>query len=219
MRAVVVLQKPMHRSKTRLTGWLSDEQRFGLVHSMLYDVLNALSKVPSLDQFSIMTCDPNAIKLAKNFGANIYYERSVSGMNHAVKSVVDVLDSDVNELIILLSDIPLVSVEELNSIMTQKKEAPVTIFPCKKGTGTNGLMLSPPKVINAAFGENSMEKHLAKAKHVGCEYQLGHAPLLSYDIDTIKDLRYVKEMGKGTKTYQYIHEQCILEKTESAGVR
>ncbi|WP_158555825.1 2-phospho-L-lactate guanylyltransferase [Peribacillus glennii] len=212
MISVVVLQKPMHRSKTRLTGILSAEQRIGLAYSMLYDVLNVLSEVPSIDEFSIVTCDPNAMGLATKFGANLYYEEKVSGMNQAIKAVVDSLHERVDELLILPSDIPLITVKEIDMIITQKRQAPVTVFPCKNGTGTNGLLLTPPSAIDTAFGMYSLEKHCLSAFKAGYEYHIGTAPLLSYDIDTVTDLFMIHELGKGTKTYEYIHSQQVLDK-------
>ncbi|WP_158211676.1 2-phospho-L-lactate guanylyltransferase [Alkalihalobacterium alkalinitrilicum] len=212
MNSVIVLQKPMHKSKTRLNGLLSSDQRIGLAYSMLYDVLKVLSKVPSIDELSIVTSDPDAIQLAKKFGAKLYFEQSVAGMNQAIKTVVDSLDHRVKELLILPGDIPLITVNEVDFIMKQKRRVPVTIFPCKDRTGTNGLILSPPKVIDTAFGTNSIEKHRLNAMKVGCEYLLGTAPLLSYDIDTTMDLYYIEKFGKGTKTYDYIYSQGIIEK-------
>jgi 2-phospho-L-lactate/phosphoenolpyruvate guanylyltransferase len=214
MISVVVLQKPMHRSKTRLTSILSAEQRIGLACSMLYDVFKVLSDVPSIDELSIVTCDPNAICLAKEIGAKQYYEKNVSGINQAIKTVVDSLDERVDELFILPSDIPLITVKEMDLIIKQKRRAPVTVFPCKNRTGTNGLILSPPRVIDTAFGVNSLEKHCMNAVKAGCEYHVGTAPLLSYDIDTITDLYKVNDLGEGTKTYDYIHNQHILTKLQ-----
>jgi 2-phospho-L-lactate/phosphoenolpyruvate guanylyltransferase len=218
MISVVVLQKPMFRSKTRLNSLLSADQRMGLAYSMLYDVFNVLSEVPSIDELSIVTCDPNAIQLAQKFGANIFYEQCVSGMNYAIKTFVDSLDHRVKELFILPSDIPLITVKELDNIINQKRQAPVTIFPCKNRTGTNGLLLSPPKVMDTAFGINSLEKHSLNANKAGLEYQIGTAPFLSYDIDTTIDVTIIKELGEGTKTYDFMLNQHIFDKLKTEEV-
>lgn len=179
----IVMQKPINNAKTRLKNWLSSNERVNLVHSMLFDVINTLSKVPSIDVLCLVTSDPQALDIAKQFGIHIFSDKEANGMNNAIKFVVDALPIDVQQLLIFPADIPLISEDEIDNIVKMARNTPVTIIPCRKGTGTNGLILSPPKVIKTAFGMNSKENHCLMAMEARVNYSVVHSYSLSCDID------------------------------------
>ncbi|MDN3016188.1 2-phospho-L-lactate guanylyltransferase [Paenibacillus sp. BSR1-1] len=212
MNLAIVMQKPMNNAKTRLKHWLSSFERISLVHSMLFEVCNTLSKVPSIDRIGIVTSDPTAVKVANQFGAHVFYEREPRGMNAAIKFVVDQLPREVNKLLIFPADIPLISIRELSIIIRLAAETPVTIIPCRNGTGTNGLILSPPDIISTAFGVNSMVRHCMNAQKAGVNYSIIQNSSLAYDIDTVEDLLLLKTLGEGTKTKDFLENNHIFEK-------
>ncbi|WP_047154807.1 2-phospho-L-lactate guanylyltransferase [Aneurinibacillus tyrosinisolvens] len=212
MNVAIVMQKPIHQAKTRLKNWLSLDERIGLVQSMLFDVLSTLASVSCIDVLGIVTNDPKAIILAGQFDFHIFYEKEVQGMNKAIKFAVDALPDNIEQLLILPADIPLISDFEVNNLLQMVRKAPVTVIPCRKGTGTNGLVLSPPGVINTAFGVNSKEKHCLMATTAGLNYSIFHSFSLSHDIDTVEDLLLLKTMGEGTKTREYLERYQIFDK-------
>ncbi|WP_419884146.1 2-phospho-L-lactate guanylyltransferase [Peribacillus sp. B-H-3] len=208
----IVMQKPMNRAKSRLKNWLSLYERSCLVQSMLFDVLNTLSRVPEIGALGIVTSDPQAIVLAQQFGIQIFYEKEVQGMNQAIKFVVDALPDDVQQLFIFPSDIPLISGNEVGNMVNMVRNIPVSVIPCSKGIGTNGLVLSPPRVIPTAFGVDSKEKHCLLAKKAGVEFTIFHGDTLSYDIDTVEDLLLLQTMGEGTKTKEFLERHQIFDR-------
>jgi 2-phospho-L-lactate/phosphoenolpyruvate guanylyltransferase len=208
----IVMQKPMNNAKTRLKHWLSSFERISLVHSMLFDVCNTLSKVSSIDRIGIVTSDSTAIHVTNQFGAHVFFEKEAIGMNAAIKFVVNELPKDVNKLFIFPADIPLISKSELSKIVRLVEKTPVTVIPCRKGTGTNGLILSPPGVIRTAFGVNSMVRHCIKAQTAGVNYSIIQNTSLAYDIDTVEDLLLLKTLGEGTKTKEFLENQHIFDK-------
>ncbi|RFU64870.1 2-phospho-L-lactate guanylyltransferase [Peribacillus glennii] len=212
MNLAIVLQKPMNKAKTRLKNWLSLYERIGLADSMLYDVLNTLSKVSSIDAVGIVTSDARAIAIAKQFGVHIFHEgEDALGMNQAIQFVVETLPRDVQHLFIFPADIPLISCDEITNLVKMVKNHSVSVIPCKKGTGTNVLVLSPPGVIQTAFGLNSREEHCLLAKKAGLHYWVFHSSSLSLDIDTIDDLLLLKTMGQGTKTKDFLERNQIFK--------
>jgi 2-phospho-L-lactate guanylyltransferase len=64
----------------------------------------------------------------------------------------------------------------------------VVIVPDRHGTGTNGLLLSPPDAIAPSFGPDSCERHRALALEAGIEARLARPASLLLDIDTGADL-------------------------------
>lgn len=211
MRVAVVLQKPTRTSKTRLKDWLSVEERACLVQAMLTDVLSQLSQVRSLDYFGVITRDPDAIRITQAFGGHVFFEKEVNGMNHGIRAVKELLGTRVKQMVILPADIPLISAQEVDALIRRSAYFSVTIIPCRRMTGTNGLILSPPHVMDTAFGQNSMKKHCMMACDLGLDYTVSQVPSLSNDIDTIEDLRFINQIGYGTLTRQYITQSHIIQ--------
>lgn len=218
MRAAVVLQKSIHQSKTRLKDWLSPEERRGIVEAMLIDVLSQLSHVHSLDYFGVVTRDSDVVKITQEFGGYVFHEDVVSGMNNAIHTVRGLLGTKVKQLLILPADVPLISAKEVDDLIQSSKNRSVTIIPCRRMTGTNGLLLSPLNVMDTAFGMDSMTKHCKIAHDLGLDYTVSQVTSLSIDVDTIEDLRLVMLKGFGTRTRQYILQSGIFDKKLNIGV-
>jgi 2-phospho-L-lactate guanylyltransferase (CobY/MobA/RfbA family) len=64
----------------------------------------------------------------------------------------------------------------------------VVVAPSDARDGTNALLLSPPGVIEPAFGPSSLEAHLRAAAAVGASVQVVADPELGFDLDTPDDL-------------------------------
>jgi 2-phospho-L-lactate guanylyltransferase len=67
-------------------------------------------------------------------------------------------------------------------------QAEVVIVPDRHGTGTNGLLLTPPDAIEPAFGPGSCERHRALARAAGARCQIERPASLLLDVDTGDDL-------------------------------
>jgi 2-phospho-L-lactate guanylyltransferase len=73
----------------------------------------------------------------------------------------------------------------------------VVILPDRHGSGTNGLLLSPPEAIAPAFGPGSCERHRALALAAGVACRVERLPSLLLDIDTGADLAVLGERLAG----------------------
>jgi 2-phospho-L-lactate guanylyltransferase len=71
------------------------------------------------------------------------------------------------------------------------------IVPDRHGTGTNGLLLTPPDAIAPSFGPGSCERHLALAREAGAVCRIVRSPSLLLDIDTGADLAALRERLSG----------------------
>jgi 2-phospho-L-lactate/phosphoenolpyruvate guanylyltransferase len=69
----------------------------------------------------------------------------------------------------------------------------VTIVPDRHGSGTNGLLLSPPDAIRPSFGPDSRARHERLAREAGAEWRVEQPPSLLLDIDTGADLAVLHE--------------------------
>ena len=78
---------------------------------------------------------------------------------------------------------------------------PVVIVPDRHGTGTNGLLLTPPAAIAPAFGPGSRERHQAAAKAAGVDHAVVRLASLGLDVDTPDDLAALRRGSRlGART-------------------
>ncbi|WP_078427720.1 2-phospho-L-lactate guanylyltransferase [Alkalihalobacterium alkalinitrilicum] len=212
MNMAIILQKPFNQAKTRLKGWLSPSERIGLVQAMLYDVVETLTVTPLLDRIGILTSDPRAINIAKELGIEVFYEEKVVGMNHALVNFTNLLDEEVKSLFVLPADIPLISSADISEVVNISQRVPITIIPCRKGSGTNGLVLSPPNALKTAFGRNSKTKHCYLARALDLQHIVYRNSAFSYDIDLVEDLLCFERLGDKTKTKEFLEHNKILNR-------
>jgi 2-phospho-L-lactate guanylyltransferase len=71
------------------------------------------------------------------------------------------------------------------------------IVPDRHGTGTNGLLLTPPGAIPPSFGPDSCERHVGLARSAGVACRVERVPSLLLDIDTGADLAALRERLAG----------------------
>jgi 2-phospho-L-lactate guanylyltransferase len=79
----------------------------------------------------------------------------------------------------------------------QRSTPAVTIVPDRHGTGTNGLLLSPPDAIIPSFGPSSCERHSQLARDAGIAPRVERISSLLLDIDTGADLAALRHRLSG----------------------
>ena len=84
--------------------------------------------------------------------------------------------------------------EEAGGAQRAASEPQVVIVPDRHGTGTNGLLLSPPDVITPSFGPESFERHRALALAAGVACRVERPASLLLDIDTGADLAALRAL-------------------------
>ncbi len=77
----------------------------------------------------------------------------------------------------------------------------VVIVPDRHGTGTNGLLLTPPDVMTPSFGPNSCERHGELAKAAGARCRIERVASLLLDVDTGEDLAVLRERLAGERIH------------------
>ena len=95
-------------------------------------------------------------------------------------------------MVFLPGDVPLVSAEELESVLEgfgSSNEAEFLIVPAADLGGSNCIVCSPPDCITFGFGEDSFRRHLSIARELGLNPTVMKLPGIGLDIDTPNDLR------------------------------
>lgn len=186
--------KNFENAKTRLSPALSPAERRALFRLMVEDVLAAMC-ASDLEGVLVLTNEPEAIALAKQYGASAESEPENLGQSEAVALAMAILEGEgVVSALQLPGDIPGVTPDEINAFIQVHYAAAtrgraMTIVQAHDFRGSNALAVSPPSLIPFHFGHHSFEPHLAEARSIGVEPNIVRSlPGIALDIDTPEDL-------------------------------
>ena len=190
----VVPLRGLEDAKTRLGGELDAEERLELVVVMATRTLAAARDARGLHGTVLVTADPAAARLAVWFGARTLVQR-LPGLNAAIREARAVaVQGGADAVIVLPIDLPAIDAATIDEVLDRAatEHAPgspglVAAVPDRHGTGTNVLFLSPPDVIEPAFGEDSLTAHRRAATAAGARFLELGGPLVA-DVDTGADL-------------------------------
>lgn len=188
-------------AKSRLGGTLDAEERRDLVTTMLLRTVEAALATPGLTETLVVSPDPAVLALAADLGARTMLQRS-QGLNQGLREARDdAVAGGADAVVILPIDLPLVSAGALAEMVAPVAADPgrptVVLAPDRHGRGTNALVVSPPDVIQLAFGGDSRAAHAAGAREAGARYLEVDGPL-GLDLDTPDDLLLVEAVAPET---------------------
>lgn len=194
----VVPIRGLRTAKTRLGPDLAPDARLALVTEMLRRTLVATRDASTIAGTIVVTLDPAAARLAKTHGAIGLVER-VPGLNEAIHAGRTLaMARRATAVLVLPADLPRITAAAVTELIDASRDAAdgasalglrgiVTLVPDQHGEGTNALLLSPPPVIEPAFGTSSRATHRAEALAAGATYQEIGGPL-GLDVYTRADL-------------------------------
>ena len=189
----VIPVKQLANAKQRLSSFLSASDRAALFSAMVRDVLTAVEACSLIDQIMVVTNDLEVSELGKEYDAKIHPEPQRPGLIESVTEAArDLSLAGVSTMVFLPGDVPLVSAEELESVLEgfgSSNEAEFLIVPAADLGGSNCVVCSPPDCITFGFGEDSFRRHLSIARELGLNPTVMRLPGIGLDIDTPNDLR------------------------------
>ena len=190
MNAALVPVRSIAGGKNRLASGLDGSQREALAVAMLEDMLEALSRAVSVDRTFVVSADPDLLEHARRHGAGIIDEEQPSGLNAAVTMAAKRLQAEgVNRLLTIPGDVPLLEASEIDAAFAFSAEKhPVVLVPSASLTGTNGLLTSPPTVIDFCFEGESLAAHRQQCRDRGIPMLVSRQESFAIDVDTPADL-------------------------------
>jgi 2-phospho-L-lactate guanylyltransferase len=202
MRFALLPCKPVAIAKSRLAPHVSDANRRALCHAMFHDVLECLCRAQHVEGVAVVSADPRLLDLAVRMRALAVDEGHPRGLNAAVAlGTARCVENGAASVLIVRSDLPLVTAEEIDSLFAGIPAGPhVRLARSHEGLGTNALLRTPPTVISTRFGGRSFFDHVAAAEDAGVSHSEVDLPGLSFDIDTIDDLRELHRALRPTRT-------------------
>ena len=191
----IVPVKPLRRGKSRLAGALSEDERTNLNRSLLQNTLKTLSELKEVEEVLVISRDPHALTIARNYGARTVREDGQPELNTALKRATVVAQVYATGAVLILpADLPLITAEDVRALIERAGEPPsVVIAPDRHGTGTNALLISPSGLIEYDFGENSFQRHCQRAKEAGARLEIVNLPSLGLDLDLPEDLELARQ--------------------------
>jgi len=162
---------------------------------MARDVLEALAQAPAIERTVVVTDETAIAAAAREQGAIVIADAARTGQSEAVALGIEcATDRGFGRVLCVPGDCPALDPDELQELLSSPSRRPeVVVVPDRHGTGTNGLVLTPPGVIAPAFGPGSCERHRALAIGAGASLRLEHPPSLLVDVDTGEDLAVLHE--------------------------
>ena len=196
---VVVPLRGIETGKSRLGQALDAEEREVLVLGLLARTLDVLSAWPAAQRIYLVTGDQATAELARRArpALTLVSEPRDGGLNAALRAARDAaLAAGATCVLMLPADLPLLEVAALDRLLDGADAAVaagsgrplVVAAPADARGGTNALLVSPPTLIEASFGEASLEAHLRAAARADATVQLVIDPALGFDLDTPDDL-------------------------------
>ena len=190
-------------AKTRLSPFLSPEERKNLLKAMLKDI--AITLKPIVDDIIIISKtalveeDHKPSKASKN--------GDEGSLNKALKQAMKWCRKKTRKVIILPSDIPLIGKTNIKLLIDQAKNLDFIIVP-SKGGGTNALIIKPLS-IDMKFGGFSFKKHIEEAEKKKLVPLVHDSFYMALDVNTTEDLGEIMLHGNGTETKKYLESLGI----------
>jgi 2-phospho-L-lactate guanylyltransferase len=191
--AAVLPVKSFTRAKQRLRASVADELRQELAGAMVADVLAALAHSQAIQQTIVVTRE-QAIARTASLQGTIVVEDPVEDGQPAAASlgVAKAVEEGYERVLCVPGDCPALDPSELDALLDaharHARPAGVVVVPDRHGSGTNGLLLTPPHAISPSFGPQSCQRHQNLAQAAGVTCRVERVPSLLLDIDTRSDL-------------------------------
>jgi 2-phospho-L-lactate guanylyltransferase len=185
----IIPVKPFLQSKSRLASILSPEERAGLSQTFLSHALRVLSTVPDVARMLVISRDPAALALARDYRALTLTETGRSDLNAALERATQTaLTSGASAVLILPADLPQLSPNDVQQLVSEPGADPaVVITPDRHESGTNALLIRPPGLIPYAFGPRSFQRHQSLAARAGARVHIRRLPTAALDVDVPED--------------------------------
>ena len=199
--AIIPVSK-FKNAKTRLSPFLTEEERENLLKAMLHDVTDTLKK--HVDRIFIISRDEDVLSYAEKLNLDTILEDENSNLNKALKQAMKYCKGKAKKVIIVPSDVPLIGKTNVQMLIDASKSLDFIIVP-SKGGGTN-MIIMKPMAIHTRFEGFSYEEHLQAAERKKLNPQVHDSFFMALDVNTAQDLGEIMIHGKKTHTRKYLKE-------------
>ncbi|MBQ2665604.1 2-phospho-L-lactate guanylyltransferase [Methanobrevibacter sp.] len=189
-------------AKTRLSPFLTEDEREKLLKVMLKDVTDALRK--HVDKIFIISRDEEVLSYAESLNVNTILENDNSNLNKALTQAMKLCKGKTRKVVIVPSDIPLIGKTNVAMLIDASKSLDFIIVP-SKGGGTN-MIIMKPMAIHTHYEGFSYKEHLKAAERKKLNPQVHDSFFMALDVNTTEDLGEIMIHGEKTHTRKFLKE-------------
>jgi 2-phospho-L-lactate guanylyltransferase len=188
--------KSLRRGKSRLAEFLTEDERAALNQHLLERTLATLAAIKEVAETLTVSRDPYALEVARGYGAKTLLEDGRPNLNSALAHATEFARLHAPRgVLILPTDLPLLERADVLALIERAINPPVVVIaPDRHGKGTNALLTSPTGIIEYAFGEDSFQRHCARAIQCGARLEVVETFALGLDLDLPEDLKLAHEL-------------------------
>jgi 2-phospho-L-lactate/phosphoenolpyruvate guanylyltransferase len=198
----IVPVKPLKQGKSRLSGVLSEDERYMLTSTLLGNTLRSLSLAKVVDQILVVSRDSTVLAVAREFKAKTVQEETPSNLNQALSLGTRVaVYSGAQRVLVLPADLPLLSTREVEEFVSKQNDPPhLVIAPDRRRDGTNAMLVSPANAMEYQFGPGSYQRHMDQAVSKGIKVDVYLSRVMELDLDLPEDLEMLKQIEIDNET-------------------
>jgi len=191
----IVPVKPLRLGKSRLSGVLTDDERAILNRMLLEQTLDILRTNREVTQTLVVSRDPSALAIAREFDARTVLEDGTPNLNGALaRATMLARNYATRGVLVLPADLPNLVQADLVDFFRHLQEPPcMLITPDRHLDGTNALLMAPGGLISYDFGPGSFTRHCERARQAGAKLEIVRNEHIELDLDTPADLAELKK--------------------------
>jgi 2-phospho-L-lactate guanylyltransferase len=191
----IVPVKPLERGRSRLADIFTQDERTTLNRFLLENTLRVLRSVPDIENVMVISPDPATLSIARDLGARTVQENDEPHLNVTLMRATVVAQTyETRGVLILPSDLPLITPEDVELMLEKVGEPPVVVIaPDRHREGTNALLVCPAGLLDYHYGPDSFERHCQLARQAGARVEICELSSLSLDLDDPADIAYLEE--------------------------
>jgi 2-phospho-L-lactate guanylyltransferase len=156
---------------------------------MVEDVFNVLASFAKDPGVAVVSGDSWASQQAKIRKFTIIVDTEQVGETAAIEMATTFCGGQGSDFTVVFpADIPLISEDEVRSVIDLMPERGCVIVPAADNRGTNAILRRPFDLIPLRFGNDSFQPHLSAARATGNEVIVRQFPGIGLDVDRPEDL-------------------------------
>lgn len=207
---ILIPVKNLSAAKQRLAAVLDQPARTELAQAMLHDVVAALAAWPRRPTCALVTSDPVASELARQYDFEIIPDPANPGETGAIEMATRLcVERGIDNTLVIPADIPLIQATELEQIYAAAPIEGSVLAPAADGRGTNAVFRRPANLFPLRFGNDSFKPHLAAAQATGKPCQVLQLPGIAVDVDNPEDLQQLLSLPGETRTQSLVRRWTL----------
>jgi 2-phospho-L-lactate guanylyltransferase len=215
---ILVPVKNLSAAKQRLAAVLDQPARTELAQAMLHDVVAALAAWPHRPACALVTGDPFALELAKQYDFEIIPDLANPGETGAIEMATNIcVERGVDSTLVIPADIPLIHASELEMIFAKAPVEGAVLASAADGRGTNAIFRRPANLFPLRFGNDSFKPHLAAAEATGKTCIVLQLPGIAVDVDNPEDLKQLLAHPGETRTQRLLRRWALESRFLATG--